>query len=195
MPRLTDETRDARRRQILDAAAACFRRRGFTGTSMAEIIRESGLSAGSIYSHFSSKDEILQATAERTLQRAERILAEAASAEQAVTPRGIARTLPRDVVDRDLMRMFLQLWSEAVLDPRIAQLARGNLRRVRDLMAGALLPWARRQGDAGPAEELARRRADGLLALMHGYFVRISVDPGLDTPEFLEGIVELLPED
>ncbi|MBG7586763.1 TetR/AcrR family transcriptional regulator [Rothia kristinae] len=194
MPRLTDETRDARRRQILDAAAACFRR-GFTGTSMAEIIRESGLSAGSIYSHFSSKDEILQATAERTLQRAERILAEAASAEQAVTPRGIARTVPRDVVDRDLMRMFLQLWSEAVLDPRIAQLARGNLRRVRDLMAGALLPWARRQGDAGPAEELARRRADGLLALMHGYFVRISVDPGLDTPEFLEGIVELLPED
>ncbi|MBE8528083.1 TetR family transcriptional regulator C-terminal domain-containing protein, partial [Amycolatopsis sp. H6(2020)] len=155
----------------------------------------SGLSAGSIYSHFSSKDEILQATAERTLQRAERILAEAASAEQAVTPRGIARTVPRDVVDRDLMRMFLQLWSEAVLDPRIAQLARGNLRRVRDLMAGALLPWARRQGDAGPAEELARRRADGLLALMHGYFVRISVDPGLDTPEFLEGIVELLPED
>ncbi|MEU6857188.1 TetR/AcrR family transcriptional regulator [Rothia kristinae] len=195
MPRLTDETRDARRRQILDDAAACFRRRGFTGTSMAEIIRESGLSAGSIYSHFSSKDEILQATAERTLQRAERILAEAASAEQAVTPRGIARTVPRDVVDRDLMRMFLQLWSEAVLDPRIAQLARGNLRRVRDLMAGALLPWARRQGDAGPAEELARRRADGLLALMHGYFVRISVDPGLDTPEFLEGIVELLPED
>lgn len=195
MPRLTDETRDARRRQILDAAAACFRRRGFTGTSMAEIIRESGLSAGSIYSHFSSKDEILQATAERTLQRAERILAEAASAEQAVTPRGIARTVPRDVVDRDLMRMFLQLWSEAVLDPWIAQLARGNLRRVRDLMAGALLPWARRQGDAGPAEELARRRADGLLALMHGYFVRISVDPGLDTPEFLEGIVELLPED
>ena len=195
MPRLTDETRDARRRQILDAAAACFRRRGFTGTSMAEIIRESGLSAGSIYSHFSSKDEILQATAERTLQRAERILAEAASAEQAVTPRGIARTVPRDVVDRDLMRMFLQLWSEAVLDPRIAQLARGNLRRVRDLMAGALLPWARHQGDAGPAEELARRRADGLLALMHGYFVRISVDPGLDTPEFLEGIVELLPED
>ncbi|TDP54542.1 TetR family transcriptional regulator [Kocuria sp. AG109] len=195
MPRLTDEIRDARRRQILDAAAACFRRRGFTGTSMAEIIRESGLSAGSIYSHFSSKDEILQATAERTLQRAERILAEAASAEQAVTPRGIARTVPRDVVDRDLMRMFLQLWSEAVLDPRIAQLARGNLRRVRDLMAGALLPWARRQGDAGPAEELARRRADGLLALMHGYFVRISVDPGLDTPEFLEGIVELLPED
>ena len=195
MPRLTDETRDARRRQILDAAVACFRRRGFTGTSMAEIIRESGLSAGSIYSHFSSKDEILQATAERTLQRAERILAEAASAEQAVTPRGIARTVPRDVVDRDLMRMFLQLWSEAILDPRIAQLARGNLRRVRDLMAGALLPWARRQGDAGPAEELARRRADGLLALMHGYFVRISVDPGLDTPEFLEGIVELLPED
>ena len=195
MPRLTDETRDARRRQILDAATACFRRSGFSGTSMAEIIRESGLSAGSIYSHFSSKDEILQATAERALQRAERILAEAASAEQAVTPRGIARTVPREVVDRDLMRMFLQLWSEAVLDPRIAQLARGNLRRVRALMAEALLPWARRHGDGGPAEDLARRRADGLLALMHGYFVRISVDPSQETPEFLEGVIDLLPED
>lgn len=195
MPHLTDETRDARRRQILDAAAACFRRSGFTGTSMAEIIRESGLSAGSIYSHFSSKDEILQATAGRTLQRAERILAEAAAAREIMTPRSIARTVPREVVDRDLMRIFLQLWSEAVVDPRIAEMARGNLRRVRALMAEALLPWARRHGDGGPAEELAARRADGLLALMHGYFVRISVDPGLDTPEFLEGIVELLPED
>lgn len=195
MPHLTDETRDARRRQILDAAAACFRRSGFTGTSMAEIIRESSLSAGSIYSHFSSKDEILQATAERTLQRAERILAEAAAAREIMTPRSIARTVPREVVDRDLMRIFLQLWSEAVVDPRIAEMARGNLRRVRALMAEALLPWARRHGDGGPAEELAARRADGLLALMHGYFVRISVDPGLDTPEFLEGIVELLPED
>ena len=34
--------------QVLDAAAACFRRRGFHGASMAEISREAGMSVGHI---------------------------------------------------------------------------------------------------------------------------------------------------
>ena len=59
MPRLTDATKAARRAQILEAAINCFLERGYINTSMSDIIKASGLSSGSIYSHFSGKEDIL----------------------------------------------------------------------------------------------------------------------------------------
>lgn len=55
---------ERRRRQILDAAMACFRRRGFHQTSMQEICAEAHLSAGALYRYFASKAEIISAIAE-----------------------------------------------------------------------------------------------------------------------------------
>ena len=59
MPRLTDATKAARRAQIIEAAISCFLEKGYTNTSMSDIIKASGLSSGSIYSHFSGKEDIL----------------------------------------------------------------------------------------------------------------------------------------
>src|SRR5260370_1091304 len=64
MPRLTARTRDARRQQILAAAQRCFTRNGFQATTMQDIFAEAGLSAGSVYSHFTGKDEIITAIAD-----------------------------------------------------------------------------------------------------------------------------------
>jgi len=60
MPRLTEARQQSRREQIVQAPLRCFARRGLADTSMADIIAEAGLSAGSIYSHFSSKSELLR---------------------------------------------------------------------------------------------------------------------------------------
>jgi len=47
------------RDRILLAAAKLFRFSGFASTSLREIAREAGITAGSVYNHFSSKEEIL----------------------------------------------------------------------------------------------------------------------------------------
>src|SRR3546814_2226706 len=62
---------DLRRRQILMAAADCFERRGFHGSSMAEISKVAGMSVGHIYHYFANKDAIIKAMAEA---RAEEIV-------------------------------------------------------------------------------------------------------------------------
>ncbi|BAV86942.1 hypothetical protein RA11412_0643 [Rothia aeria] len=67
MPRLTEATKQARRRQIIDAAFTCFTAKGYTHTSMSDIIKESGLSSGSIYSHFDGKGDILHATVQQRI--------------------------------------------------------------------------------------------------------------------------------
>jgi len=63
--RLADpELADRRRRQIMDAAIACFRRRGFHQATMQEICAEANISAGALYRYFASKAEIIGAIAE-----------------------------------------------------------------------------------------------------------------------------------
>lgn len=59
---------EARRQQVLDAAAACFRRDGFRGASMAAISAEADMSTGHIYHYFPSKEAIVRAFVERDQQ-------------------------------------------------------------------------------------------------------------------------------
>ena len=61
MPRISDERREARREQILEAARACLQEHGLEAVSMEMIIASSGLSTGAVYGYFKGKDEIINA--------------------------------------------------------------------------------------------------------------------------------------
>ena len=60
MPRSSQ--RAATRERILDAAATCFRRRGYAATGVDAVMAEAGLTHGGFYAHFPSKAELLVAT-------------------------------------------------------------------------------------------------------------------------------------
>lgn len=49
---------DVSRQQILDVAAKLFRARGYTETSLRDIGKQVGMKAGSLYYHFTSKEEL-----------------------------------------------------------------------------------------------------------------------------------------
>jgi AcrR family transcriptional regulator len=59
---------DNRRQQLLDVAARLFRERGYHVTSMRDIAHEVGMLSGSIYYHFSSKEDLLLAVYEEGLR-------------------------------------------------------------------------------------------------------------------------------
>ena len=73
MPKVSDEHRAARRKQIVDAGRHCVADQGFHKTTMSDVIRESGLSAGAVYGYFRSKDEILAAIADDALGNVDEI--------------------------------------------------------------------------------------------------------------------------
>ena len=58
-----------RREQILDAAARLFVEKGFSATSTRDIARVSGMLPGSLYYHFSSKEDLLVAVYEEGVGR------------------------------------------------------------------------------------------------------------------------------
>jgi len=64
MPKITAAHEQQRREQILAAAMTCFARQGYHATSMDDVVRESGLSVGAIYSYFASKEDLFLAIAE-----------------------------------------------------------------------------------------------------------------------------------
>lgn len=63
MPRATPEARarleEVRRTQILEAAARVFAEKGYDGATVTEIAHAAGLSEGSIYNYFQSKEHLL----------------------------------------------------------------------------------------------------------------------------------------
>jgi len=60
---------EERRNEILDAAEKLFGEKGFDGTSTNDILNEVGIARGTLYYHFSSKEDILDAMIERITDR------------------------------------------------------------------------------------------------------------------------------
>lgn len=56
-----NETDTAKRQQILDGARRCFLAQGFDGASMNDIVNEAGVSKGTVYAYFPSKEKLFAA--------------------------------------------------------------------------------------------------------------------------------------
>ena len=54
---------------ILEQSAALFNQQGYAGSSMADVMRVTGLQKGGIYNHFSSKDELALAAFDFAVQQ------------------------------------------------------------------------------------------------------------------------------
>ena len=62
-PPATEDTDSAKRRQIMDGARKVFLAHGFDAASMGEIGRAAGVSKGTLYVYFDSKERLFQAIA------------------------------------------------------------------------------------------------------------------------------------
>ncbi len=57
-PIVSEQYRERKKQEIMESALRCFAKKGFESTSVDEICAQSGVSKGSIYTYFSSKDEL-----------------------------------------------------------------------------------------------------------------------------------------
>ena len=58
MPRVSEDHKQAVRRRILDAAMTCLERNGFQDITTRELLAEAGLSTGTFYNYFRSKEDL-----------------------------------------------------------------------------------------------------------------------------------------
>ncbi|MFI1393888.1 TetR/AcrR family transcriptional regulator [Streptomyces sp. NPDC020681] len=179
MARVSQEHLDARRRQILDGAARCFARNGFHATSMQDVLREAGLSAGAVYRYFRSKEELVSAIAEGAFSGIREAFDDAARTTPPPTPdvllgrvlrRVLAEQLPGGD-DRAFARLVLQVWTETLRNE--------ELRAILDEGYGGMrLAWAklvdayRDNGLMGADDVEADQVARTLIAAVQGFIAQ-----------------------
>lgn len=119
MPKLTEEARAARRRHIVEAAARCFADKGYRATSIPDICKAAGVSVGAVYTHFESKEAIVQAMAEASMQ-ARQAGFEGADETHTLRDASYLLELVRALYGPDgehVARLDLDLWSESTRNP------------------------------------------------------------------------------
>lgn len=196
MPRITAQRRAQRRAQIVDAAIRCVMRAGFQGTTMGQVIQESGLSAGAVYGYFASKDDLLAAVADSRLGDLEAVLQRALAEPTAQHPADVVAALVEQVltmarhVDGDLTVVVVQIWGQAVLGGEV----RGILSpRLHELL-GALTEVLRRWRDAGQlrgdADPVLMARV--IFAMLPGYMLQRLVLGEVGPADFARGLRDLM---
>lgn len=136
----TDEARaEVRRHQVLEAAAQCFKEKGFHNASMQLIARTAGMSVGHIYHYFANKEAIIEAIVAAdealTQQQFSRFLQEALVAEAMVqhADEGFDRC-----VDQDKSALLMEILSESVRNPVVRQIVQQSDDGLRQQMQGLL---------------------------------------------------------
>ena len=174
MPKISQAHRDARRQQILDAAIRCFSREGFHATTTADIVRESGVSQGTLYLYFANKDDMVVALADDRHQ-AEAFLNALAEREQDPV-RGLMLLIElhgKGLIDPgrvDARRVGVQGWGEALRNPRIRASVVEGVTIVRDAIV-QLIERGQRTGQIRTdvdAEAVART----LIAVFQGFVLQ-----------------------
>jgi len=194
MPRVDDRYLASRRRQIMDAAVACFARDGFHRATMADIVAETGLSAGAIYRYFPAKEDIVAAIAAEHHAREAAVLADARAA---ADPGDVLRDLARvslgrlaDPAEQRWRRVTIQLWGEALRDDRVMRIVRGGLDEPIEIIA-ALLRRGQADGSV-PAGIDPQSAAQVCAAIFQGLVLQQAWDPGLDIDGYIDAVIALI---
>jgi AcrR family transcriptional regulator len=190
MPKVNKAHLDARRAQIIDAASVCFSRRGLHGTTMQDIIRESGLSAGAIYSYFESKNAIIAAIAD------ERHAAERSTISSAGREADFGKMLERlsqyfvgslqQAGEQERRRVGIQLWAEALRDDELLAVVRRGVEEPRKMLA-AMAKTAQQQGRLRP-EFQPDAIARVFIALFHGLILQRAWDKRVEIGPYLAAL-------
>jgi AcrR family transcriptional regulator len=92
-------TGEERRRQIIEAAATLFSRKGFRGTTTREIAEAVGVSEAMLFKHFATKEELYGAIIEAK-SHGRRVLETAVDAAERGDDAEVLRTLAREMIER-----------------------------------------------------------------------------------------------
>lgn len=207
MPRLTDATKAARRAQIIEAAVSCFLEKGYTNTSMSDIIKASGLSSGSIYSHFSGKEDILNTAINERLNNVKELYE---TLPEGAGPQDILETIHTNQLVNDNFSAMLRIRLESLHAPEIARATTDIMPLLQGIIVKTLTPWAAEQlsvlheinpdpKQRTPEQEAliadyARDTTDALMMIFQGYMLRSFFGTPEEKDHLYRVALALLPE-
>lgn len=192
MPLVTPQHVEARRQQILEAAATCFSRDGFHRTTMHAICREATLSPGAVYQYFRSKEAIIQAMSEAELHRNLALIGELAAQDDTQDVlSGLADAFFKRL-DENLpasCRVSVEIWAEALRNADVGDALRVRVENHLEKFA-EIVRRAQQRGEINPALE-PQAVARIMLSSFYGLVLQKALDPGLDVGAYVDSLKAL----
>jgi TetR/AcrR family transcriptional regulator, repressor for uid operon len=185
------EIAEERKRQILEAAAACFARHGFHGATMPQICAEAGLSPGTVYRYFRSKDDLIEAMVE--LDRAESLALIATIERAADPPAAVGKAVDAALAGIDdpaAAAVYLEVGAEAARNPRVAAIVRRHQESITDALA-ALIRRGQERGNVAAAVD-PHDAAVVIFALIDGVVTRKALAPETDLDRYAPIVKRLI---
>jgi AcrR family transcriptional regulator len=191
VPKVSADHLAARRQQILDAAARCFARDGFHSTSVHDIVRESGISAGLVYRYFAGKEDMIVAIVTEWQERRRAVVESSTEdfGELVDGYLGLVRAIG-DPDARDGLRLGVQMWAEAIRSARIHELTRNGIDAPR-AAAAVRVKTAQRKGEL-PADLDPDSLVRIFIAVYQGLALQTVLDDDLDHDAFVRTLESLL---
>jgi AcrR family transcriptional regulator len=184
MPKLAEAARIARRDQIIAAGAACFARSGYHATTMADIAAAAGVSKGTPYLYFPSKEGLFIALHEEwdcglatRVGTAVAAVTGAADSSPRRILRAVAAAIAAHVTEHpQTCRVLMESVTLAAFEPAIAANVRAaqarNLGQLENLFAAGIAA-----GEWPPGTDPALR-ARLFTAGLHGLMAQWHTEPG-----------------
>jgi TetR/AcrR family acrAB operon transcriptional repressor len=191
-PSKREQLREERRRQILEAALVVFGQKGFHAANVSDVAAEAGVSQGTIYWYFESKDDLLEAALMSFVDDVGH------SAIEAVEPCRTASERLRVLADNlvslaemaeGLFTLFLEFWASSPRRDVAGQLWTGVLRRYKDLVVD-IIEEGVSEGEFKPVD--AESLVWALMAAYDGLAAYVMLIPELDLAAVSRTFVETL---
>jgi AcrR family transcriptional regulator len=143
---------------------------------------ESGLSAGAIYGHHKSKNELIQLTVADLLERRFDDLSGVLSAEHLVPPGELIGLFLRGVRSEiGDVSILVQLWATAVRDAELRRMASGIAAKIQGMFNRYLTAWHEQEGmPPAEAQDRAARESAICVGIAQGYIVQAAILDGFD---------------
>jgi TetR/AcrR family transcriptional repressor of nem operon len=176
--KVSREQAAANRDKVVDVASMLFRKHGFDGIGVADIMKAAGLTHGGFYGHFGSKDDLAAEACSRALRKSWDVWVDPSS-------EGGLEAIVRNYLnpshrnDRAHGCLFAALGSDVVRQPRSVRHAvtegfRGTINKLLNLMPGR-------------SAAMRRKRA---LATMAGLVGALILSRAVDDPNLSDEILE-----
>jgi AcrR family transcriptional regulator len=184
---------DDSRTRLLDAAAGIFAAKGYRSATVEEVVTAAGLSKGTFYWNFKSKEDLFQTLLEERIDRPARALMEitrTAPADRPTAPDVSAGLAELIAGQRETLLLLQEYWAAATRDARLARRYRVRQAALREALAETLEERHRTTGVRleFPAEDLAT----AFIALAEGLACEALVDPASVGPGLFGEILSLV---
>ncbi|NEW75341.1 TetR/AcrR family transcriptional regulator [Streptomyces rhizosphaericus] len=169
-----------RRQAILEAATALFAQRGFSDTSMADIVEASGVATGTVCRCFDNKNAVVMAVSESSLGvRFDPDDSTPVPLTEAIETLLAAATDPRR------SQISSQVWAKATSSAQLRSMIAERHIRVCRWLARSI---DRAAGDPSPA---AQRRAELIVCGVSGVRIRVASGVEIDAEAFREELLAI----